>query len=71
MKKNYIATVSVVVFFEADEENLGEHNGQPNTLRDLAMDVVYGRDKKDNDRTDNNGRILDFSEIAFVEDEEQ
>ena len=55
--------VKVAVSFKADE------NAIDTELSHLAMDVIYGNDKKDFDRTPENGTIEDFSEIEFLGNE--
>ena len=68
MLKEYVALVEVGVRFIADEDNLGEDkDGSDITIESLSMDVVYGRDKKDHDRTDNDGEILSFRDV-FIEE---
>jgi hypothetical protein len=76
MKKLYGAIVEVYVEFEADEDNLPEStleesgSGELETLEGLAMNVIYGRDEKDHDRTDQKGIILDFLSVEIDSEEE-
>jgi hypothetical protein len=53
----------MVVSFEA-KPNIKDRVG-----KNLAMDVVYGHDRKDFDRTKNKGQIMDFIDLELLEND--
>jgi hypothetical protein len=64
-RKLYVYKIEMVVSFEA-KPNIKDRVG-----KNLAMDVVYGHDRKDFDRTKNKGWIMDFIDLELLENDEE